>query len=388
MQKTSFFIILLFTSLACFGQQPYFYNFEKLEATDTIPERQVNVLKLESQFNYSDYFFVKRNIEGSQQANVPCLVKKQGDVWVSYTLASDFGETEFTGRTSNADYFLLKSYYSHVAQGAGTVSENQTRTLIIVDVKQLACIRLESHSKDFFTQLGENGSELTDIDEVHSTFVLDGLLLIILNNCRDNDKIKECADPGGVYQFEAGGLRKIQAYNPATLAYTTIHYVTDIAPGMTLQQISESYPYAEIFKTDNLLGTCADAETGYGMRINGKVAGFLLARPFAETVQEEPEEAGLNLSALKAYRLVFFSPQFAIGGISTETTAAEILKRYPDANVRLDSLTEWEHMYIKELGAEAVFKTDESNRVAKYRNEQFTKLKNKQARPDFISVSQ
>ncbi|HEU4496387.1 MAG TPA: hypothetical protein VFR70_04985 [Flavobacterium sp.] len=385
-------ILLLVTIHFCHvskGQEKYTYEFEKLGITDTIHDQgMLKSLKRDSGFNYNDYFFAERHFEG--EAKTTCyLVKKNQNYWISYALPydKDINTMHLIGPSENKNYFFATSYSSHLSHGAGRVDENAVENLIIVDIQNISYIQLDSYAKDTSVEIEENGDEKYIENVMVSNFILQNDCLTILTTCLDNGNNKTCANPGGLYEFNNQKLRKIKNYNPANKGFSKINYAGKIAIGMTVEDIRLTYPNARFFKTDNPYTTCADAETAIEVWDGGHLLGHALTKQIHADTTGQTDGENINYSNEKTYEFMVLSPSINFGRINKNTTAGEIIKLYPDANIRIDSLTDWEHVFIKELNIELVFKTGETNRISAYKNENFAKLKNKKATPDFIIAS-
>ena len=394
MKKILLLIIIHFYFVSK-GQEKYTYDFEKLGVTDTIYDNEtIKSLKNDSQFIYADYFFVSRHFDGEIDGDINCLIKAKKDYWISYSLPFDYdyrpgNSTSLIGPSENKNYFFASSYNNHLSHGGGHGNENTIKNLMIVNIQETSYIQIVSYTEDMFWDTAENGEQSSNKSIMSSNYILENNHLTILNTCFDDDEISNCPNSGGLYEIKNNRVRKIKNYEPLKKGFTTtINYAGDIAIGMTLEEIQLAYPNALFSKTDNPLATCANSKTAIKVWDDKQLLGYALTKQITENTNVNPDSDDyIDKSNEKTYQFIVVSPMINFEKINTNTTAEEVIKLYPKANVRLDSLTEWEHIYIEELNIELVFKTDEKNRIGIYKNERFVKLKNKKTKLDFIVVS-
>jgi hypothetical protein len=372
------------------GQEKYIYEFEKLAITDTIFTKDiVDTLKIDIEYNYDDYFFADRYFKGEIDGTIHCLIKKKNDYWISYAIPYEYGpgqSTSLIGPSENKKYFLASSYYNHLSHGGGHGNENTIEKLIVIDIENNSAAQIESYIYDMFW----NDDESSGKNYIISKFIFENNYLIILNTCINSEGIEDCKNLGGLYEFKNDRLKKIKKYNPTKMGFTTITYIGDIAIGMTLEELRLVYLNAIFTEKENKYGSCAESKNGYEIWNNNKLLGFALTKSINEKI--EYTETDINYSNEKIANekitsFIVLPSNYNDVKINENITAYEVLKNYPKANIRIDSLTEWEHIFIKELNMEFVFKTDENSRIGIYKNEQFVKLKNKKAKPDFIEIN-
>src|SRR5690606_36420840 len=85
----------------------------------------------------------------------------------------------------------------------------------------------------------------------------------------------------------------------------------------------------------------------------------------------------------------FVSSNYCFNGISTETTVAGVLEKYPQTKLHIDLINHWEYIYLKNHKIKFVVKTDKHNRIGIYGNEPLEgtmKIKRKNAKIDFIQI--
>lgn len=375
-----------------YGQEKYIYEFEKLAITDTLFDKeQIKTLKTESEYFYAHYFVVGRYFEGESDKTIYCIIKQEDTYWISYTIPYEYGihdRTSLIGPAENKNYFLASSYYNYLSPGAGHGNETTIKKLIIIDIENNSFIEIESYTKEQYWQVDEEDEayEINDENLMISNFLFENNHLTILNSCFTNQNLEKCTNPGGLYEFQKDRLKKIKNYNPETMGFTAINYIDKIAIGMSLEELKLVYPNAQISQKKNIYGTCADAETGFEISNDDQILGFALSKPKRENSADKPEGESIDYANEKIISFIVVSPSFNFGKININSTVSEILKIYPQSNVRLDLLSEWEHLFIKELNIELVFKTDETNRMGIYENEEFVKINNGKAKADFIQV--
>lgn len=389
--KKIFFLSIIQICSVLHGQEKYSYEFEKLPVTDTIYNNEtIASLQSDSEYKYDDYFVARRDFEGEINRTIYCLLKKVKYYWISYAIPYEYCtacSTNPIGLSENKKYFLATSRYNHLSHGAGHGNENTIQKLILVDIAHVSAIQIESDTEDIFWETKENGDETSGKDIMVSNHILENNQLTILNTCFDDQKIKDCANAGGLYEFKDNKLLKIMNYNPLTKGFTKIRYAGGIAIGMTLEDVRLAYPNARFFENENAYGTCTDSKIGFELWDADQLLGYALTIPVKQNTDDETNSGNTNYNNEKIYRFIVSSPKINFGKINSNSTAAEVLKLYPKANVRLDLLSDWEHIYIQELHIELVFKTDDNNRIGIYKNETFTSLRNKKAKADFIVVN-
>ncbi len=381
-------LILLFSYLFSFGQEKYSYEFEKLDITDTIyNNEEIKSLKSDIEYSYSDYFFADRYFKGEIEETIHCMIKKNHDYWISYAIPYEYGLNQSSfliGPSENKKYFLASSYYNHLSHEAGGGNENTIEKLIIIDIENNSYVQIKSYTKDQYWQQDEEGESyiVNDQNSMISKFIFEDNHLIILNTCLNSEGMEDCPNPGGLYEFKNNKLRKIKNYNPLKLGFTAINYIGEIAIGMTLEEVKLVYPNVQFIQKENIYGSCADAKTGYEVWNDNELLGFIITKPADKIEGEE-----INYANQIIVQFLVFSAKFNFEKISINNKVSEVLKMYPKANVRIDLLTEWEHIYIKDLNIELIFKTDENNRIGIYKNEEFVQLKNGKAKANFIQVN-
>ena len=118
----------------------------------------------------------------------------------------------------------------------------------------------------------------------------------------------------------------------------------------TVEKIKEQFPECD-FKEATRYNYGDDEEgTGYEVWRDSELLFF-----FTENTSQQI--TGISV----------ISPQFEFGRISTATTIGEVIKLYPNLKLTIDLINDWEYMYVPDLKITLYFKTNDMNRVAKYK---------------------
>ncbi len=363
-----FFII---NFLVGYSQEKYSYEFEKIIATDTI-SAQDQIADIVSGAELYDGKFLISYYENDR---IPLLYKKEKDILISYNL--DFADEtnyELIKQSANKQYLFITGKGSHSARQ----TEFGYKTFYTIDVQNNKFVNFQYYSSmTFWAPNEEDPAGFTVTQEFTVTnsqlLIIEDIITVLsyfvsLTNeaTRDNDVIKS-----GEYIIEESQIKKVKYYDENSMTFRPIRYAGKMAIGMTLDDVKLIYTDVDFVEKENSYRTCADEnQQGFEIYDGTELLAFV------------PNE----LSENKILNLIILSPKINFGKISTNSTAQQILKTYPKSNVRLDSLSDWEHIYIAELNIELVFKTNENNRIAAYKKEVFSKLKNGSAKSDFIVI--
>jgi hypothetical protein len=374
------FIVFFFTKT--FGQEQYIRDFEKLTVIDTIRNQEkINSLKNNGSYVFESCFVSDWTTKDDEY--LKALIKSEQAYWLVIAFPFEIGEEnlhysfEINGFTENGKYFLVSLRNSFLGHGAGGGNEIDQRQLVIMDMAKNSFIILDAYDYD----LAWEYEERTERQLNHSTLdianiIVDNDKITILNNCFKNSELKPCQDIGGVYEIQNQKLVKTKYYNSKKRQMKPVKYIGKLALGMTIEDLKLIYSDLRPVIVGNKYGTCADDDNvlGYDISDGEELLCYV-------TTKDERINSFLALS-----------PSFNFGKITINSTAEEILQNYPKAKWRIDSLSEWEHLYIEELDVEIVFKTDDNNRVGKYLYDKkqsemiFKKLNRKDAKPNFIQV--
>lgn len=371
MKQRIIILILLLNFFISFGQEKYVYQFEKIETIDSIQKKEVLNDLLSNVELFDNKFFI--SYYGNDR--IPKFYKKEKDFCLSLDLGfSDETNYNIVGISENKQFIYIN--------GEGEHSTGQTnygsKYLYIVNLKNNTYLEIQYYSSVVFWEPDDNdpsGLNVTKKNTVNSSKIAinkNGITVISnIFSISNDEKIDYDVIQSGEYELDEFKLKKTEYYNTELMKFTPIKYVENIAIGMTLEDLKLIYPYISFIEKENIYQTCSD-ESAVGFEIwdGTELLGYV----------------GNNITDNKIKNLKVISTRFNFDKLNTNTTASEILKYYPKSNVRLDNLTEWEHIYIKELNIELVFKTNDSNRIGKYKNEKFMKLKNGKTKVDFIQV--
>lgn len=365
-------LILLLSFLISFGQEKYSYNFEKIVDIDTIYQKDTISSLLSNEKLFNGKFFISYY----KNSRIPSFYIKEK----SYCLCIDLGFSDETnykiiGQSEDQQFIYINQQGSHSSRQ----TEFEDRYLYIIDVKNKSYLNLQYYSSVAYweprTEDPASFNIITEHTVTSSKICLNKNGLTVTDDffsISDSAKVDMEVIRSGEYKLDKHRLKKIKYYDTESMSFKPIKYIGAIAIGMSLEDLLFVYPYASFQEKENSYATCAnELSLGFEVWDSDELLGFV----------------NNFISENKITNFKAISPKFNFGKISTNTTAKEILKLYPKSNVRLDLLTEWEHIFIKELNIELVFKTNENNRIGIYKDEQFIKLKNGKAKADFIQIN-
>ena len=370
MKQQIIILILLHVFFIGFGQEKYSYEFEKIQ-TDTISEKDSIKNMVDDVKLYSGKFFISYY----QNNRIPLLYKKEKNFILSLDLGfSDETNYNIIGQSENQQFLYINEEGDHSTGQTGFGHKD----LYIVNLKNNTYLVIQYYSSVSYWAPDENdpnGFPITKEYTVNSSkiaFTKNGITVISnLFGITSDIKIDYDIIQSGEYQLDEFQLKKTKYYDEKSMKFLPIKYIGDIVIGMTLEDLNLVCPNASFVEKENIYGTCAE-ENPFGFEVwdGNELLGYV----------------NNNISENRITNFKVIAPKFNFGKLNTNSTANEVLKYFPKSNVRLDSLTEWEHIYVKELNIELVFKTNESNRIGKYKNEDFVKLKNGKTKVDFIQV--
>lgn len=371
MKQRIIILILLHNFFISFGQEKYVYQFEKIETIDSIQEKEV----LDDLLNDVKLFDNKFFISYYGNDRIPTLYKKEKDFCLSLNLDfSDETNYNIIGISENKQFIYINGEGNHSARQ----TEFGFKYLYIVNLKNNTFIQIQYYSSLVFWEPDENdpnGFNVTKENTVNSSKIVlteNGLTVVSdFFSITNDEKIDYDIIQSGVYELDEFKLKKTKYYDAELMKFKPIKYVGDIAIGMTLEDLKLIYPYVSFIEKENDYNTCAEENiTGFEVWDGNELLGYV----------------SNNITENRIKNFIAISPTFNFGKLNVNSTAKQVLKYYPKSNVRLDSLTDWEHIYIKELNIELIFKTKETNRIGKYKNEEFVKLNNGELKVDFIKV--
>jgi hypothetical protein len=371
MKQQIIILILLNNFFITFSQEKFVYQFEKIEAIDTIQKKEILNDLLSNAKLFDNKFFISYY----DNDRFPTFFKKEKNFCLSLNLGfSDETSYNIVGLSENQQFIYIN--------GEGDHSTGQTnygyKYLYIVNLKNNTYLEIQYYSSIVFWEPNENDpseSIITKENTVNSSkIVLNKNGFTVTNNIfsiTNDEKIDYDVIQSGEYELDEFKLKKTKYYNVELMKFEPIKYAGNIAIGMTLEDLKLIYPYVSFIEKENVYKTCAEENiTGFEVWDSNELLGYV----------------SNNITENKIKNFIVISSTFNFGKLNVNSTAKQILEYYPKSNVRLDLLTDWEHIYVKEFNIELIFKTNETNRIGKYKNEEFVKLRNGELKVDFIQV--
>lgn len=373
MKQNIFLLIFILHFSLLYGQEKYSYPFEKISKIDTVYNKD----KIDDLINNSNLF------EGTffigyydyENNRTPTFFKLEKDYCLSFDLDFEYNVSyTVIGQSENKQYVFVSGEGSYSARQTGFVS----KYLHVLDLKNNAFLNLQYYSLIIYWEPDTNSyEEFNTIKEytVNSSkiSIVENGLSVINDFFTISDDLNRDYDiiQSGEYEFDEFQLRKTKYYDSESMRFKPLKYIGNIALGMTLEDFKTIYPMAVFVEKENIYATCADEDIkGFEIWDDNELLGYV--------------SNSLNDNMISDF--IVISSKFNFGQINTNSSANEVLMLYPNSNVRLDLLTDWEHIYIQELNMELGFKTDENNRIGIYQNETFIKLKNGKTKVDFIQI--
>jgi hypothetical protein len=371
MKKRIIILILLNNFFITFGQQKYIYQFEKIEVLDTIQKKEILNDLLSNVELFDNNFFI--SYYGNDR--IPAFYKKEKEYYLSLNLGfSDKTNYNIIGLSENKQFIYIN--------GEGEHSTGQTnyeyKILYIVNLKNNTYLEIQYYSSMVFWKPDENdpsGFNVTKENTVNSSKIVlteNGFTVVSdIFSITNNEKIDYDIIQSGEYELDEFKLKKTKYYDAELFKFEPIKYAGNVAIGMTLEDLKLIYPYVSFIEKENIYSTCAEENIiGFEVWDGNELLGYV----------------SNNITENKIKNFIAISSTLYFGKLNVNSTAKQVLKYYPKSNVRLDLLTDWEHIYVKELNIELIFKTNETNRIGKYKSEEFVKLKNGELKVDYIQV--
>ena len=369
--KKIFLIALLISQFySSRAQERYTYAFEKLNTIDTIYKQTlIDSLKSTSEYIKNNFFVIDWSTKDN--GDFKALIKSHQGIAIIYELPFPTGlanVSNIISGSSNNAYI----YATIESRSGSRGSEHTDQELYIIDVINTSYTSIEAYSFSHSWEMNDKDELLRDDYNIRNTeIIINEKNVIVLNTCFENSQKVQCENLGGEYELNDQKVRKIKTYDKETMQLKPIQYTGDVAIGMTLEDIKLIYPNVRFEEVSNKYGTCADDDT----------TGFEVWNEDSELMMF----VIMNGKIPNRIRsIVVTSPKFNFKNINLGLTVVEVFKLYPKANFRLDSLTDWEHLFIEDLNIELVFQTQDNNRIGIYKNDDFVKLKRKNARIDYI----
>ncbi|HPJ11646.1 MAG TPA: hypothetical protein PLS51_13515 [Flavobacterium sp.] len=369
MKRQIIILILLCNLFITHGQEKCIYEFEKIEAVNTIQKKET----IENLLSNAELFDNKYFINFYNNERTPTFFIKEKDYCISLNIDfSDEAKYNIVGLSQNGQFIYINGEGNHLARQ----TEFGYKYLYIINLKNKTYLPIQYFSSVVFWEPNDNGFNITKEHTVNSSkiaFNKDGFTVTnYIFSITNDEKIDYDVIQSGVYELDDVKLKKTKSYNAKLMQFIPIKFVGNIAIGMTLEDLKLIYPDVSFIEKQNIYQNCAEENSlGFEVWDGNELLGYV----------------NNALSENRISNFIALSSVFNFGKLSTNSTAREILKWYPKSNVRLDLITDWEHIYVKELNIELVFKTNETNRIGKYKNENFIKLRKGEAKVDFIQVN-
>jgi hypothetical protein len=325
------FLFLIFGSKVVLGQIGFNEPLEQLFAIDTIYDLKAETNK---------------------------LLLLDTNCWIEYGIPGWFWRNHFPeplGFTKDKQFYLASAQYGNFTRG----QEVKNEELFIVDIRNHAFISFVQYYYDFQWTFDDSTGEQIDYWNVYNANILiEGNRVIVTSNSFENFDIKDyevrVRGEDGMYEIKDGILHKTHYYNRTLRSLVPIRYAGKIAHGMTLKEVQSIYPNGYLLEVPR---------NKYGDDQSDEVSGFEIwdnneLLYFVDTEGEGDKELITD---------IFIVKQIDFGKIGPNSTIKNILKLYPKCELKIDLISDWEYMYIAELEAILYFKTNEGNRVGKYK---------------------
>jgi hypothetical protein len=364
------------------GQMGFNEPLELLTPLDTICDlKSVEALREKSDFQSRNCIFIRRDDENPEETNKLMLLDT--NCWIVYEMPdlpwlNQFAEPlEFT---SDKQFFLASAQYGNFTRG----QEVKNEELFIIDIRNHAFTSFVQYDCDFQWTFDDSTGQETDHWNVYNANVLiEGNKVIVTSNSFGNFEVKDdvsrVSGEDGIYEIKDGVLHKTHYYNRTLRSMNPIRYAGKIAQGMTMKEVQFIYPNGYLLEVPrNKFGEDqSDEVTGFEIWDNSELLYFV------GTHGESDKEFITD---------IFIVKQIDFGKIRYYSTIKDILRLYPKCELRIDLISDWEYIYIAELGATLHFKTSERTRVGKYKFDEvsrdmiFESLLRKDALVDFIHL--
>ena len=366
-------LIVFILPLITIGQK-YHFDFQKLNIIDTISSQE-KIEKLRKDFRFDNIFV--HIIKNQEKEDVTVLIYKKDNLWVVAVFEV------YSSNTSSRIINVSKdNRYAYVIS-QGSISPRQTESTY----KNLRCIDMQKNqffSWDYYNYMFYwEPSNVTDFEFEKMDYLVDASKIVInekyitiLNSFfgnSDRDQQQSDVIQSGEYRIEEKKVIKTKNYDSESMQLKPVIYMGDIAVGMSTQEVKELLPNAKFLEKENQYDDCTE----------DNVMGF--------EIWEGDEHLCYTSSALSGgiiNNLIVLAPKFWFGGIHVGSTLAQVLKLYPNARIVPNLLSDWETIFIKDLAIEVTFRTNNMNRIAVLKDEDFIKWQNKKNRVDFIRLLQ
>jgi hypothetical protein len=376
------FLIFIFGSKLGTGQIGFNESLEPLFAVDTICDlKAVEALRAKSEFHSHNCIFIRRSSENPDETGKLLLLDT--NCWIEYEMPGLFWMNQFAeplGFTKDKQFFLASCQYGNFTRGQEVKNED----LFIVDIRNRTFTSFTQYYYDFqWTFDDSTGQEIDHWNVYNANIIIEGNRVMVISNTFENFEVKDdvsrISGEDGVYEIKDGVLHKTHYYNRTLRSMTPIRYAGKIAHGMTLKEVQSIYPNGYLLEVPrNKYGDDqSDEVTGFEIWDNNELLYFV------DTQGEVDKEFITDIFIIK---------QIDFGKIRYNSTIKSILRIYPKCELKIDLISDWEYMYISELGATLCFKTNEGNRIGKYKFDEvsrdmvYVSLLRKDAVVDFIRL--
>jgi len=363
--KRTIGIILFLLSLKVFSQTERVTEFYPLTPIDTINNfNELNKSERIDSLNSTDYFFTYKDLEYKSGL---LLSKKYNDKWIIYEFESDL----FRSSNTSIDNFRLedeKFIIIEVSRFPSGLCSNIYGFLTILNIE--TCKTIEFCIYNFQQCYDENGDVSTQTECKTTTKIENGILTLKSSDNRDGLYCIESAE----YKIENDSLKKTKYYSETRKSFYPIicNEEYDICTGTNINILNKKF-------SNEMFNEVSVYEYGYDLETIGKELYINNELQLLVIVNDNDIVSGIY----------FFSPRYKFDKISTETKVSEIINKYPNSEMHIDLISDWEYIFIKELNVQFVFKTNSSNRIGIYATdfeEGTRKVKRPYVTSDFIQI--
>jgi hypothetical protein len=363
--KRTIGIILFILSLNVFSQTERVTEFYPLTPIDTISNfKVVNISESIDSLNSTDYFFTYKDHEYKSGL---LLTKKHNDKWVIYELNLELFSSSNTTignfRLVDKKYIFIQIYRSP----SGRCS-NIYGFLTILNIESCKTIDFCNYN---YEQCYDENAEVSSQSVCETTSKFENGILTL--KCTDSSDGLNCIE-SAEYKIRNDSLIKTKYYLTSHKNYYPIvcNEEYNICTGTNFNILKNKFSNI-IFKDLPVLEYGYDPETiGKGFYINNELQFFVLVN---------------SNDIITA--ITFISPRYKFNQISTETKISEIINKYPKSKLKIDLISDWEYIFIKELNVCFIFKTNDSNRIGVYTpdiEEGTRDIKRQNVTVDFIQI--
>lgn len=392
--KKLFIIILFFALNTLQAQDRYIFEFEKLPSVTNIKDfREITKLKQEASEIFDANFFYTTNYQIDNIIS-SAIVYRKGNDWTIYEtpFGGDRMFPHFVGYSENKQYaFFQVESISHIARG----SETSSTGFYIIDLVNGSFVYFEKEYYQHHWWFSEENISHHSIYSTKSQIIVENKKLIVLESefavwyegsekNELDEKFGKYDSQSGIYEIQEQKLVKTHYYDRTTKRMNPIIYAGKIGLGMVLRDVTDIYNTSygiELKKVPQFVYGYDSEKNGFELWVSDKPLYFIIAPdPFSEIRRIE--------------HLTVLSPEISVHGLHTDMTIKNVLDKYPNAELKIDLVNDWEYIYLRNLNLRLEFKTNKDNRIAQYKlnekneNEDFiaTKILNENRKIDFITI--